>query len=80
MPNPLHILILEDEASDYELAVHGLQAAGLTFAARRVETEAEYRRQLREFGPDLILADNRLPTYDGLSALEVARHEYPEYQ
>ena len=78
MPKPLHILILEDEAGDYELATLGLREAGLEFTARRVETETEYRRELREFRPDLILADNRLPTYDGLSALEVARSQYPD--
>ena len=62
---------------DYEMARRGLAAEGLQFEACRVETEAEYRQQLREFAPDVILADHQLPTYDGLAALEVARNEYP---
>ena len=78
MPPPLHILILEDEASDYELATLSLREHGLQFEACRVETEAEFRRELREFAPDVILGDNQLPTYDGMSALAVARSEYPE--
>ncbi len=78
MPTPLHLLILEDQPADYELATLALRENGLEFAARRVETEAEFRRGVQEFAPDLILADNQLPTYDGMSALEVARRECPE--
>jgi two-component system sensor histidine kinase/response regulator len=78
LPTRLRILVLEDEELDYELARHGLRIAGLQFESLRVETEADYRRQLQEFAPDVILADHRLPTYNGLAALEVAQREYPD--
>ena len=47
-------------------------------AALRVETESDFRKQLQEFRPGLILADYSLPHYDGLSALVVAQEECPE--
>ena len=78
MPPPLHILILEDQPADYELATAELHEAGMDFDARRVETEEDFRRELVAFAPDLILADNRLPLYDGMAALEVAHRERPE--
>jgi DNA-binding response OmpR family regulator len=76
MSEPLHILILEDRATDAELVLREVRKEGIEFAALRVETEDDFRRQLREFRPGLILSDYSLPAYDGLSALEVARVEW----
>ena len=78
MPNLLRILVLEDLVTDYELMLRELRKAGLDFTARRVETEADFRQQLHEFAPHLVLADYSLPGYDGLSALELARRECPQ--
>lgn len=75
MSEPLRILILEDRATDAELVLHEVRKEGIEFAALRVDTENDFRRQLREFRPGLILADYNLPAYDGLSALAVARQE-----
>jgi two-component system response regulator len=75
MSEPLHILILEDRATDAELMLREVRKEGIEFAALRVDTENDFRRQLREFRPGLILADYSLPAYDGLSALTVARQE-----
>ena len=77
-PNPLRILVLEDLATDYELVLRELRKSGLEFTARRAETEGDFRAQLQEFAPDLILADYSLPGYDGLSALTLARTEHPQ--
>ena len=78
MADPLHLLILEDRATDFELMVHELRRDGIECVPRRVETESEYRRQLVEFAPGLILADYSLPSYDGQSALALARQSCPE--
>lgn len=77
-PNPLRILVLEDLATDYELVLRELRKSGLDFTARRAETEGDFRAQLQEFAPDLILADYSLPGYDGLSALTLVRSEHPQ--
>lgn len=74
----LHILILEDVPTDAELIERELRRAGIRFAARRVETQEDFVKALDEFVPDMILADYRLPTFDGLSALMIVRERFHE--
>jgi diguanylate cyclase (GGDEF)-like protein len=65
----VRLLIVEDVATEAEIAVRRLKKAGLSCTWQRVETEAQFRQALREFKPDLILSDFALPHFDGLSAL-----------
>ncbi len=74
----LRVLILEDATSDAELMEHELRGTGLKFSARRVETREDFVAALETFVPDLILADYRLPTFDGLSALKIVRERSRE--
>src|SRR3954468_9665428 len=78
MGEPHKLLIVEDVASDAKLALLELERAGLAHDARRVDTEADFRREIADFRPELILADFRMPRYDGLSALALARELCPE--
>jgi PAS domain S-box-containing protein len=78
MNKPLCILILEDQPADAELVTSELRKAGLEFVAKTVATEKEFLAELRNFAPQLILADYSLPGYDGLSALAAAQKECPE--
>src|SRR5262245_63723941 len=68
MPIPLHILILEDHASDAEIMLHELRRAGFEPHWQRVETESDYLTYLHE-GLDVIFADYALPQFDALRAL-----------
>ena len=72
MTNPAHILLLEDNPWDAEL----IQAALKTLLANprvvRVETETAFREALNE-DIDLIISDYSLPSFDGKSALAMAR-------
>src|SRR5713101_51782 len=70
MPIPLHILILEDQASDAELMLHELRRAGFEPHWQRVETEPDYLAQLHA-GLDVIFADYALPQFDALRALRL---------
>jgi two-component system cell cycle sensor histidine kinase/response regulator CckA len=74
----VRILNLEDSARDSELIGLRLEAEGLECQLLRVETEADYLRALKQEGIDLIVADLALPSFDGLSALELARQHWPE--
>jgi PAS domain S-box-containing protein len=79
MQNPLRILRVEDDPADAELIRETLEAAGLACAmARRVESRDEFVRALAAEPFDLILADYRLPAFDGLSALAIARGQKPD--
>jgi signal transduction histidine kinase len=74
----VRILNLEDNARDSELIQHRLEARGVECELVRVETEADYLRSLQQEGVDLIIADLALPSFDGESALELARKHRPE--
>ncbi len=74
----LNLLMLEDNAVDAELISETLTRAGLSFNFMRVETEAAFRSILEEQPIDIILADYFLPTFDGVSAIQMARDVCPD--
>src|SRR4030066_611358 len=74
----LRILILEDVATGAELVEYELRKGGIVFSSKRVETREAFIRELNDFTPDLILSDYKLPSFDGLSALELAKEQRPE--
>lgn len=78
MSQPFRLLIVDDQQPDAELSARQIARGGYPCIWRRVETEEDFRAQLREFTPDLILSDCSMPQYDGLSALELALHEAPD--
>jgi len=66
----IRILLLEDVASDAELARLTLERAGLNIEICLVDDEAGFRARLEiPDAQDIILSDFALPTFDGLSAL-----------
>ncbi len=75
----LRFLHLEDDPLDAELAVMALKTYGLEAQLVRVEDRAGFEAQLRAGGYDLIISDYRLPSFDGVSALEMARQIQPEW-
>jgi signal transduction histidine kinase/CheY-like chemotaxis protein len=76
--SPLRILHLEDEPKDAELVQATLEAANVACDVTRVETQPEFFGLLDRGGFDLILADYTLPSFDGISALKVAKEVRPE--
>lgn len=77
MTSELRILHLEDDARDAELIQDTLEADGILCQVARVESESEFIALLQQNACDLILADYTLPSFDGLSALKIARQERP---
>ena len=74
----LRILLLEDSPLDAELVLTRLMEDGVASEAVRVETRADYLAELERDRFDLILADYSLPSFDGGSALAIARERCPE--
>ena len=72
---PLRILLLEDDPQDAMLIQELLETDHFVCEITCVQTRAEFLAGLRSGGIDLILADYQLPSFDGLSALELARSE-----
>ena len=78
MEREIRILHLEDDAADAELIYATLESASIPCKITRVQTSSEFSDALRKGGYDLILADYRLPSYDGISALSFARERYSD--
>jgi PAS domain S-box-containing protein len=74
---PLRILLLEDDPGDAEL-IRELLTEHSACELTRVQTRGEFLAALDDTGIDLILADYRLPAFDGLSALHLAQKQRPE--
>ena len=77
MKKKLRILNLEDNEKDTELIQAALEE-GMACEMTRVETEADFVAALDKPGFDLLLVDYSLPSFDGMSALEIARRKCPE--
>ncbi len=74
----LRILNLEDSPLDVELIRANLAEAGIACEVLRVQTRDDFCAALEKDRFDLILSDYSLPSFDGLSALEIARETYPK--
>ena len=77
MKKELRILFVEDVPADAVLVNHELRRAGLAFRMKRVETKEIFLRELEMNPPDLILSDHGLPSFDGFTALELAKKKCP---
>ena len=73
----LHILILEDNPEDAELMVNELRKNDFNFDWELVENKKEFVEAI-EKKPDIILADYKLPTFDGLSAIKIQQKTAPD--
>lgn len=78
MKHKLRILNLEDSGDDSELVHIALLEVGIECDLVRVETREDFTAAVRGGGFDLILADYSLPSFDGLSALKIAKETCPE--
>ncbi len=78
MSSEIRILMLEDDPSDAKLVELALRRAEIMFTHQRVDTQDDFVRSLDSFKPHVILADFKLPSFDGLSAVRIARQKHPE--
>ncbi|MBI1936938.1 MAG: hybrid sensor histidine kinase/response regulator [Ignavibacteriales bacterium] len=72
----LRILHLEDNDRDAELIQSKMEMEGITGNIIRVKNKNEFIQQLKNSPFDLILSDNTLPDFNGLSALEAVRERH----
>src|SRR5580693_932963 len=74
----LRILLLEDDPSDAELIRATLEADQIVCDVNIVKTRVEFLTALKTQEIDLVLADYKLPSFDGLSALKLSLSIRPE--
>jgi signal transduction histidine kinase len=77
MKHDIRILMLEDDATDAELAEFALRKGELGFEMVRVQTKAEFLKALSQNPPAVILSDYSLPGFNGHEALQLARARCP---
>jgi PAS domain S-box-containing protein len=78
MRHPLRIVSVEDDPKDTELIQGLFETEGVACEITRVDTQASLQDLLKQGGVDLILADYSLPSFDGISALKLARKVCPD--
>jgi PAS domain S-box-containing protein len=74
----LHILVLEDNLLDAELAILALDQAGYACNWDCVDTRESFLAHLDREIYDLVISDYNLPTFDGLSAVKLLRQRDPD--
>ena len=77
MRSSLQILLLEDDSGDAELVREFVEAEGFVCEITRVQTRDEFVTALEHDEIDLILADYKLPSFDGVAALKLASSTCP---
>lgn len=78
MKKKLHVLNLEDNPYDTELLKRSLSVDGIECSITRVETAEDFLAALNRNEMDIIIADYKLPWFDGISALGIAKEKRPE--
>jgi two-component system cell cycle sensor histidine kinase/response regulator CckA len=73
MSTPLRVLVIEHSMGDAELNLHELDSAGFVCQPHIVGTHAEFLDHLGRFHYDIVLADYRLPGWNGMEALSEVR-------
>jgi PAS domain S-box-containing protein len=74
----IHMLYLEDDPADVALVQAELAEAGLKYSVTQAQTRDGFETALCNEDPDIILSDFRLPAYDGMSALRLAKQLRPD--
>lgn len=67
------IIVVEDDAQDYELITHALERAGCQFKARRVDSQEELEEELFRLAPDLVLCDHASARWNSFAILGQVR-------
>jgi signal transduction histidine kinase len=71
----LRVLVVEDEPGDVELALRALRQAGIEASEHIAQTAEEFTEFVRKNSYDVILADYKLPNWNGLESVEILRRE-----
>jgi len=77
MNEKFKILIAEDLDSDAELAIRELKKEFNDISTQVVDTEDEFKVALDKFEPDAVVSDYRMPSFNGLKALEITKELKP---
>jgi DNA-binding NtrC family response regulator len=75
---PVRILHLEDSPRDRELVQDALEMEGFDCEIHHVETREQFVAAMAGNEVDLVVSDHSLPSFDGSTALQLTREQWPE--
>jgi signal transduction histidine kinase len=71
----LRVLLVEDEPADAELTLRALRQAGFEAREDIAQTAEQFRDLVRRNSYDVVLADYKLPNWNGMESVELLRRE-----
>ena len=71
----LRVLLVEDNAADGELMLHALEKAGFDSESDVVQTPEEFTDRIRRNKYEIVLADYRLPGWNGMETVTLLQQE-----
>ena len=74
-PRKLRVLLVEDNSADGELMLLALQKGGFDSEFEVVQTAAQFTDRIRRNKYEIILADYRLPGWNGMETVTILRRE-----
>jgi PAS domain S-box-containing protein len=74
MSKPIKILFLEDNQDDIGLIFRILKKDDLDFISAVVDNKENYKKQIIDFSPDIILSDYSLPSFNAVEAFEIKQY------
>lgn len=77
MEDELKILLAEDNPNDIKLLERELKKEKLKYKMHIVDNEPDFRKEIIEFKPDLIISDYSMPIFDGMCALRIKKEMCP---
>lgn len=77
MSQPLRVLMLDDSEAGADLVRAALSQAGMPLQLERVSTKDGFVRALREFAPQVVLADHAFGEFDAAAALKAVQQLRP---
>lgn len=69
----IKILHLEDSETDVEHIHRVLTQGEIQFTSRIVDSREDYVAALRDFGPQVVISDHSMPSFNSLEALDILR-------
>lgn len=71
----LRVLVVEDDPADLALVLHALRESGFDPRDEVAQTAKEFTEHVRKNSYDVVLADYKLPQWNGMEAVELLRQE-----
>ncbi len=69
----IKIIFVEDLPADVEIARRVISKEKIVYTYKVVDNEFDLKMSLTDFRPDLIISDYSMPSFDGMSALNIVR-------